>query len=57
MQQCVISEMKVFLKPYYTRRRITKEQYKEIMRSSVTRVIFGTFVKLNCAKFLFYSSK
>lgn len=41
MQQCVINEMKVFLKPYYTRRRITKEQYKEIMRSAVTRVYFN----------------
>jgi len=38
MQQCVIDEMKDFLKPYYTRRRITKDQYKEIMRSAVTRV-------------------
>jgi len=40
MQQCVIEEMKVFLKPYYVRRRITKEQYKEVMRSSVTRVSY-----------------
>jgi len=41
MQACVIDEMKDFLKPYYTRRRITKEQYKEIMRSAVKRVRFN----------------
>jgi len=56
MQQCVINEMKVFLKPYYTRRRITKEQYKEIMRSSVTRVIFKTSIKFNRALSHFFAA-
>jgi PHD and RING finger domain-containing protein 1 len=37
----VIEEMKTFLKPYYTRRQLTKDQYKDIMRHAVPRICHG----------------
>lgn len=66
MQQQVVTEMKNFLKPYYMKRQITKDEYKEIMRQAVPRVYFffwliiflKTFVacsiKLNTCNFQAY---
>lgn len=39
-QERVVEEVKVVLKPFYQRRDVTKEEYKEIMRKSVPKVIF-----------------
>ncbi|ESO07203.1 hypothetical protein HELRODRAFT_170514 [Helobdella robusta] len=36
-QEKVVSIMKEFLKPYYSKQKITKDQYKEIMRKSVPK--------------------
>lgn len=38
VQQQIIDEMKNYLRPYYVRRQITKDEYKDIMRRAVPRV-------------------
>lgn len=37
-QERVIEEVKLVIKPYYSKRTITKEQYKEILRKAVPKV-------------------
>lgn len=39
-QERVVEEVKLVLKPHYNRKRITKEDYKEILRRSVPKVIY-----------------
>lgn len=46
-QERVIEEVKLVIKPYYANRKITKEQYKEIMRKAVPKVNFIHFDDLN----------
>jgi len=37
-QERVIEEVKLVIKPYYSKRTITKEQYKEILRKAVPKI-------------------
>ena len=37
-QERVIEEVKLVLKPYYQKRTVTKDEYKEILRKSVPKV-------------------
>lgn len=37
-QERVVEEVKLVMKPYYSKRTITKEQYKEILRKAVPKV-------------------
>lgn len=39
-QERVIEEVKLVIKPHYNKKRITKEEYKEIMRKAVPKVSF-----------------
>lgn len=54
-QERVIEEVKLVMKPYYSKRTITKEQYKEILRKAVPKVIkllkMSKFLKLNIKTF------
>lgn len=38
LQERVVDEVKLALKPFYSQRQINKEQYKEIMRKAVPKV-------------------
>lgn len=38
-QERVVEEVKLILKPHYNRKNITKEEYKDIMRKAVPKVI------------------
>lgn len=38
-QERVVEEVKLVLKPYYNKKKINKEEYKEIMRRAVPKVI------------------
>jgi hypothetical protein len=37
-QERVVEEVKLSLKPHYTKKHITKEEYKDILRRSVPKV-------------------
>lgn len=37
-QERVVEEVKIVLKPHYNKKRITKEEYKDILRKSVPKV-------------------
>lgn len=37
-QERVVEEVKLVLKPHYTKKHITKEEYKDIMRKAVPKV-------------------
>lgn len=37
-QERVVEEVKLVIKPYYSKRAISKEQYKEILRKAVPKV-------------------
>lgn len=45
MQERAIEEVKLAIKPFYQKRDITKEEYKEILRKAVQKVCssFGCF--------------
>jgi len=45
-QERVVEEVKLSLKPHYTKKHITKEEYKEILRRSVPKVSLITVVTL-----------
>ncbi|XP_014669253.1 PREDICTED: PHD and RING finger domain-containing protein 1-like [Priapulus caudatus] len=49
-QERVIEEVKVALKPFYNRREIDKEEYKEIMRRAVPKVCHNKLGEINPAK-------
>jgi hypothetical protein len=38
-QERVIEEVKLVIKPYYSKRTINKDQYKEILRKAVPKVM------------------
>lgn len=42
-QERVVDEVKTVLKPHYARKHITKEEYKDILRRSVPKVICFNF--------------
>lgn len=44
--------MKAAIKPYYQKKDITKEEYKEIVRKAVEKVTKYVFVYLYTFKFL-----
>jgi hypothetical protein len=46
-QERVVEEVKLSLKPHYTKKHITKEEYKEILRRSVPKVSLITVVTLH----------
>jgi len=46
-QERVVEEVKLSLKPHYTKKHITKEEYKEILRRSVPKVSPITVVTLH----------
>jgi hypothetical protein len=46
-QERVVEEVKLSLKPHYTKKHITKEEYKEILRRSVPKVSPVTVVSLH----------
>jgi hypothetical protein len=41
-QERVVEEVKLSLKPHYTKKHITKEEYKDILRRSVPKVSMFT---------------
>jgi hypothetical protein len=54
----IAGEFKQILKPYYSSGRITKEEYKEIMRKAVPQVRVGFFiiVRISFSKFYAFCS-
>lgn len=38
-QERVVEEVKLVLKPHYNKKRVTKEQYKDILRRAVPKVM------------------
>ncbi|CAG9803649.1 unnamed protein product [Chironomus riparius] len=49
-QERVVEEVKLVIKPYYANRKITKEQYKEIMRKAVPKICHNKSGEINPAK-------
>lgn len=46
-QERVVEEVKLVLKPYYNRKKITKDEYKDIMRRAVPKVISKGYFDMN----------
>ena len=42
-QERIVEEIKLLLKPHYNRKRINKEDYKEILRKCVPKVSFSCY--------------
>lgn len=42
-QERVVEEVKLVLKPHYNKKRISKEEYKDILRRSVPKVTWTSF--------------
>ncbi|XP_037087036.1 splicing factor, arginine/serine-rich 19-like [Pollicipes pollicipes] len=49
-QERVVEEVKMVLKPYYHKRSITKDQYKEILGKSVTKICHSKSGEINAQK-------
>ncbi|XP_022105700.1 protein SCAF11-like isoform X2 [Acanthaster planci] len=49
-QERVVEEVKLALKPYYQKREVTKEDYKEILRKSVNQVCHSKSGEINPVK-------
>ncbi|KAG5684984.1 hypothetical protein PVAND_014187 [Polypedilum vanderplanki] len=49
-QERVIEEVKLVIKPYYSKRMINKEQYKEIMRKAVPKICHNKTGEINPVK-------
>ena len=45
-QERIVEEIKMILKPFYNRKKISKESYKEIMRKCVPKVKWIKFAKI-----------
>ena len=43
----MVEEVKLVLKPHYTKKHVTKEEYKDIMRKAVPKVIFLKSLLIN----------
>lgn len=52
-QERVVEEVKLVLKPHYTKKHVTKEEYKDIMRKAVPKVIYINF-HFCATVFIFY---
>ena len=51
----MVEEVKLVLKPAYNARKINKEQYKEILRKAVPKVIIMFLISNKLFLFYFYS--
>ncbi|RWS15594.1 PHD and RING finger domain-containing protein 1-like protein [Dinothrombium tinctorium] len=49
-QERVVEEVKLVLKPFYQRREVTKEEYKEILRKSVPKICHSKTGEINPVK-------
>lgn len=49
-QERVVDEVKLALKPYYNRREISKEEYKDILRKSVPKICHNKKGEINPMK-------
>ncbi|KAH9373976.1 hypothetical protein HPB48_003970 [Haemaphysalis longicornis] len=49
-QERVVEEVKVALKPYYSRREVSKEEYKDILRKSVPKICHNKKGEINPIK-------
>uniref|UniRef100_A0A336LMZ6 CSON005998 protein n=1 Tax=Culicoides sonorensis TaxID=179676 RepID=A0A336LMZ6_CULSO len=49
-QERVIEEVKLVIKPHYNKKRITKEEYKEIMRKAVPKICHSRTGEINPVK-------
>ncbi len=50
-QERVVEEVKLAIKPHYSKGNITKEEYKDIMRKAVPKVNFlGVKILCTCSK-------
>jgi hypothetical protein len=49
-QERVVEEVKLVLKPYYQRREVNKDDYKEIMRKSVPKICHSKTGEINPVK-------
>ncbi|XP_064480743.1 PHD and RING finger domain-containing protein 1-like isoform X2 [Ornithodoros turicata] len=49
-QERVVEEVKLSLKPYYNRREITKEEYKDVLRKSVPKICHNKSGEINPVK-------
>lgn len=52
MQERAIEEVKLAIKPFYQKRDITKDEYKEILRKAVQKVNPMVYEVLRLAKYL-----
>lgn len=50
MQERAIEEVKLAIKPFYQKRDITKEEYKEILRKAVQKVCHSKSGEINPVK-------
>lgn len=60
IQEKAITEVKAAIKPYYQKKDITKEEYKEIVRKAVEKVskhVFFFFFNLHTFSDFFFLSK
>lgn len=58
-QERVIEEVKLVLKPHYTKKHVTKDEYKDIMRRAVPKVSCRNrlfFFKKNMPNIFLYNS-
>ncbi|KAJ8976328.1 hypothetical protein NQ317_010095 [Molorchus minor] len=49
-QERVVEEVKLVLKPYYNKKRITKDEYKDIMRRAVPKICHNKSGEINPTK-------
>nr|CAD7454561.1 unnamed protein product [Timema tahoe] len=49
-QERVVEEVKLSLKPHYTKKHITKEEYKDILRRSVPKICHNKSGEINPVK-------
>ncbi|XP_063362832.1 PHD and RING finger domain-containing protein 1-like [Cydia amplana] len=49
-QERVVEEVKLVLKPHYTRKRVSKEEYKDILRRAVPKICHNKTGEINPAK-------
>lgn len=46
-QERVVEEVKLVLKPHYTKKHVTKDEYKDIMRKAVPKVSLAFFSRFH----------
>lgn len=53
-QERVVEEVKLVIKPHYNKKSITKDEYKEILRRTVPKVGFISFLSLRNYAFSYF---